>query len=95
MAETSIESRYFEHLAEYSIAICKKCRHGVLPSHVKSHVQRAHKVKRKLAEEIAEGVRTWFGLIEYASELQEPSRVVPPISQLCSRERSLAPPLWD
>ncbi|KAF2824584.1 hypothetical protein CC86DRAFT_258254, partial [Ophiobolus disseminans] len=82
MAETSIESRYFEHLAEYSIAICKKCRHGVLPSHIKRHVQRAHKVKRKQAEEIAEGVRVWVGLIEYASELQAPSQVIPPISQL-------------
>jgi hypothetical protein len=82
MAETSIEYQYFEHLAEYSIAICKRCRHGVLPSHVKSHLQRAHKVKHKQAEEIADGVYTWFGLIEYASELQEPSQVVPPISQL-------------
>jgi hypothetical protein len=82
MAETSIEYQYFEHLAEYSIAICKRCRHGVLPSHVKSHLQRAHKVKHKQAEEIADGVYTWFGLIEYASELHEPSQVVPPISQL-------------
>jgi hypothetical protein len=27
-------------------------------------------------------VRSWLGLIEYASELQAPSEVIPPISQL-------------
>jgi hypothetical protein len=27
-------------------------------------------------------VRSWSGLIEYASELQAPSEVIPPISQL-------------
>ena len=82
MAETDIEVQHFEHLAEYSIAICKECRHGVLPSHIKSHLQHAHKVKQKQAEDIAERVRSWPGLIEYASEIQVPSQVVRPISQL-------------
>ncbi|KAF2827743.1 hypothetical protein CC86DRAFT_444934 [Ophiobolus disseminans] len=82
MAEGGIELQHFEHLAEYSIAICKECRHGVLPSHIKSHLQRAHKVKQKQAEEIAERVGSWPELIEYASEMQVPSQVVAPISQL-------------
>jgi superfamily II DNA helicase RecQ len=82
MAETDVELQHFQHLAEYSIAICKDCRHGVLPSHIKSHLQRAHKVKDKQAEDIAERVRSWSGLIEYASELQAPSQVIPLISQL-------------
>jgi hypothetical protein len=82
MAETDVELQHFQHLAEYSIAICKDCRHGVLPSHIKSHLQRAHKVKDKQAENIAERVRSWAGLIEYASEIQVPSQVIPPISQL-------------
>jgi hypothetical protein len=82
MAETDIELQHFEHLAAYSIAICKECRHGVLPGHIKSHLQRAYKVKQKQAEDIAERVCSWPGLIEYASELQEPSQVIPPISQL-------------
>jgi hypothetical protein len=82
MAETDIEFQHFEHLAEYCIAICKECRHGVLPSHIKSHLQRAHKVKQKHAEDIAERVRSWPGLIEYASEIQVPSQVVAPISHL-------------
>jgi hypothetical protein len=30
MAEADIEFQHFEHLAAYSIAICKECRHGVL-----------------------------------------------------------------
>jgi hypothetical protein len=82
MAEADITFQYFEPLAEYSIAICKECRHGVLPSHIKSHLQRAHKVNHKQAEDIAERVRSWSGLIKYASELQAPSEVIPPISQL-------------
>jgi hypothetical protein len=82
MAETNAEFQHFEHLAEYSIAICKDCRHGVLPSHMKSHLQRAHKVKQKQAEDIAERVGSWPGLEEYASEIQVPSEVVTPISQL-------------
>jgi hypothetical protein len=73
MAETNIELQHFEHLAAYAIAVCKECRHGVLPSHIRSHLQRAHKVKQKQAEDIAERVRSWLGLVEYASEIQVPS----------------------
>jgi hypothetical protein len=82
MAEADIKFQYFEHLAEYSIAICKECRHGVLPSHIKSHLQRVHKVKYKRAEDMAARVRSWPGTIEYTSEIQVPSQVIPPISQL-------------
>jgi hypothetical protein len=31
MAETDIEFQHFQHLAAYSVAICKECRHGVTP----------------------------------------------------------------
>jgi hypothetical protein len=58
MAEADIEFQSFEHPAEYSIAIGKECRHGVLPSHIQSHLQRAHKIKQKQAEDIAERVRS-------------------------------------
>jgi hypothetical protein len=44
----------------------------VLPSYIKSYLQRAHKVKQKQAKEIAERVRSWLGLMEYASEIQVP-----------------------
>jgi hypothetical protein len=81
MAETDVELQHFEHLAAYSIAICKECRHGVLPSHIKSHLQCMHRFKDRQADTIAERVRSWPELIEYASELQEPSQVIAPISQ--------------
>jgi hypothetical protein len=54
----------------------------VLPSYIKSHLQRMHRVKDRQADTIAERVRSLAGLLEYASELQEPCQVVPPISQL-------------
>jgi hypothetical protein len=73
MEEAGIEFRHFEPLAEYSIAICKNCRHGVLPDYTKSHLQRAHSVKDRQADAIAESVRSWPGLMEYASEIQVPS----------------------
>jgi len=82
MTKTDVELQHFEHLAEYSIAVCKECRHGVLPSHIKSYLHCMHRVKHKLAKEIAERVRSWPGLTEYASEIQVPSQVVAPIREL-------------
>jgi hypothetical protein len=32
MTESSVAGEYFEHLVAYALAICKECRHGVLPS---------------------------------------------------------------
>ncbi|KAF2818812.1 hypothetical protein CC86DRAFT_308535, partial [Ophiobolus disseminans] len=47
---------HFKHLVEYSITICKECRHSVLPSYIKSYLQRAYKVKQKQAKDIVERV---------------------------------------
>jgi hypothetical protein len=58
MAESGIASKHFEHLDGYALAVCKECRHGVLPSQIKSHVQRSHQTKRKEAELIADEVRS-------------------------------------
>jgi hypothetical protein len=80
MAAENVEVQYFEHLAEYSIAVCKECRHGVLPSHIESHLQRIHRIKQSQARSVAEGVRNWAGVAEYASELIVPSCIIPPIS---------------
>ena len=82
MAESSVAGECFDHLAEYALAVCKKCRHGVLPSQIKSHLQRAHRVRHKQAKSIADEVSSWARLIEYASELEVPSRIVEPIHQL-------------
>ena len=82
MAESSIASEFFEHLVEYALAICKECRHGVLPSQVKSHLQRVHRASYKEAESVADEVSRWGGLIQYASEVEVPSHVIQPIPQL-------------
>lgn len=82
MAESSIAGGCFEHLVEYALAVCKECRHGVLPSQIKNHVQRTHPVKRKQAKAIAEEVGSWAGLIQYAGELEVPSQAIKPIHQL-------------
>jgi hypothetical protein len=81
MTENSVAGEYFKYLVAYALAVCKECRHGVLPSQVKSHLQRAHRVSQKQAESIAEDVASWTGLIEYASELEVPSQVIPPAIQ--------------
>ena len=73
MAESSVAGEHFEHLVEYALAVCRECRHGILPSQIKSHVQRSHHVTRKKAELIVDEVRSWAGLIEYASEVEVPS----------------------
>ena len=54
----------------------------MLPSQVKSHLQRAHRVKGKQAEIVADEVSGWAGLIEYASKLEVPSQVIQVIQQL-------------
>ena len=82
MAESSVAGEHFEHLVEYALAVCRECRHGILPSQIKSHVQRSHHVTRKKAELIADEVRSWAGLIEYASEVEVPSQVIKPVHQL-------------
>ncbi|KAK7177379.1 hypothetical protein PSPO01_16572 [Paraphaeosphaeria sporulosa] len=82
MAERSAAGKYFEHLPEYSLAICRECRHGVLPSQMPHHLQRHHRVPRKEADSIAEEVGRWTGLIQYASQLEVPREATDPISQL-------------
>jgi hypothetical protein len=82
MTESSVTGKYFGHLVAYALAVCKECRHGVLPSQVKSHLQRAHRVKGKQAEIVADEVSSWAGLIEYASEVEVPSQVIRAIQQL-------------
>ena len=56
IAESSVAGECFDYLAEYALAVCKKCRHSVLPSQIKRHLQRAHRVRHKQAESIADEV---------------------------------------
>lgn len=48
---------FFEHLVEYQVAVCRECRHGVVPSHMESHLRQMHKVEHKVAERVAEAAR--------------------------------------
>jgi hypothetical protein len=64
MAESSVRGQHFEHLVKYALAVCRECQHGVLPSYIKSHVQRAYLAKQKQAKAIAEEVGNWAGLIQ-------------------------------
>ncbi len=74
---------YFEHLMEYQLAVCRECRHAVWPDEIEGHLQgKHHKLKRKKAQEIADEVRSWPGLIPFASELEVPARIDRPIQQL-------------
>ncbi|KAF2748571.1 hypothetical protein M011DRAFT_331378 [Sporormia fimetaria CBS 119925] len=82
MKKSGMASDFFNHLVEYALVICKECRHGVLPSHVKSYLQCVHSVSCKQAELVADEVSSWTGLIEYASEVEVPSHVTQPILQL-------------
>jgi hypothetical protein len=45
---------------------------------VQSHLQRAHRVKSKPAELVADEISSWAGLIEQASELEVFSQIVEP-----------------
>jgi hypothetical protein len=55
ITEDSVAGKYIKHLVKYALAICKECRHGVLPSQIKSHLQQ-HCVSRKQAKLAAEDV---------------------------------------
>ena len=75
-------TRYFEHLVEHSLAICKECRYAVWPNQIEGHLREQHQTPRKEAQIEAECIRKWPGLIQYPSELFYPSCVVKPFTQL-------------
>ncbi|KAL5400979.1 hypothetical protein PMIN03_011921 [Paraphaeosphaeria minitans] len=83
MTESSAASQYFEHLPAYSLAICRECRYGVLPSHARRHLQSVYQgIQGRQAQSIADELESWPGLKQYASELEVPSQSIKPISQL-------------
>src|SRR5215211_2548663 len=82
MAEASMACQYFQHLAEYQVAICKECQYAVWPDQIEGHLQEQHKIKRKDASEIGLEVRSWAGVIQYPSEFVAPSQIVAPHTQL-------------
>ena len=82
MAECDIGSRFFTQLAEYPVAVCKECKHGVWPDQIEGHLQRSHKIPRKKAGLVGSSIRGWPGLARYPSELELPSQIVDPIPKI-------------
>jgi hypothetical protein len=82
MAEASMAYQHFHHLAEYRVAVCKKCQYAVWPDQIEGHLQEQHKIKRRDASEIGSEVRHWAGVIQYPSEFVPPSQIVAPHPQL-------------
>ncbi|KAK4958579.1 hypothetical protein LTR66_013176 [Elasticomyces elasticus] len=90
MAGTQIEDEFFEHLADYRLAMYKECQHAVWLDQIESHVRgKNHKVERERAVLIAERVQEWPGLIVYAGEMQIPDHVNQPIGRLSLHQDGL------
>jgi hypothetical protein len=61
---------YFTRLAEHQIMTCKTCRHGVLPSQVKSHLSGPkHRIPPERRQEIQEEIATWPELFQTEADL--------------------------
>jgi hypothetical protein len=82
MAKASIACQYFDHLAEYQVAVCRECQYAVWPDQIEGHLQEQHKIKWKVASEAGTEVRSWAGIIQYPSEFVAPSQVVAPHPKL-------------
>jgi Orsellinic acid/F9775 biosynthesis cluster protein D len=81
---------HFHHLVEYQLAVCKECQYAVWPEQIAGHLHgKHHKIPRKRAQEIAEKVCSWPGLIPFASELEVPDMIDRPIPQLVLYEDGL------
>ncbi|KAG9375907.1 hypothetical protein A1F94_013651 [Pyrenophora tritici-repentis] len=74
MSKPSIECQYFEHVPEHSVAACRECRYAVWPDQIEGHLQKQHKVSYKEAEAVGQQVRSWAGLVQYPSELEQEVR---------------------
>jgi hypothetical protein len=82
MAEARIACQYFNHLADYQVAICKQCQYAVWPDQIEGHLQEQHKIKRKVASEVGLDIRSWAGIMQYPSEFVAPSEIMAPHPQL-------------
>jgi uncharacterized C2H2 Zn-finger protein len=79
----SMQQEFFDHLAVYGLVVCKECRYAVWPKEIEGHLHgKHHRLPRKEAQQIAEEIYDWPGLIPFASELEVPFSVDIPIPQL-------------
>ena len=82
MQAENIEHQYFEHVAEYHVAVCRECQYAIWPDQIEGHLQKQHKKLLKSAQAIGDAVRQWAGLIQYPSELKIPNTGVQSVPQL-------------
>jgi len=77
---------HFTRLAEYQIMTCKTCRHGVLPSQVKSHLSGPkHRMPPARRQQIQEEIATWPELFQTEADLvrlEIPMHRPPPCTEL-------------
>ena len=74
---------FFEHLPEWQVVVCKKCRCAVWPSEVAGHLtNKQHGRPRKIANAIMEEVEGWQGVIMYPSGFDVPPFVAEPVKEL-------------
>ena len=83
ISDAAAGQEYFRHLEKWHIVVCKDCQYGVWPSHVKGHLTgKQHKIAAKEAQQIAEEVEEWPGIIQFPSEFEFPAHIEEPIPEL-------------
>ncbi|KAF2741676.1 hypothetical protein M011DRAFT_497939 [Sporormia fimetaria CBS 119925] len=81
MLGISIECQYFEHLAEYAVAVYQECRYAVWPDQIEGLLQKQYQTSYEEAREVSKGIYSWAGLIRYGSELELPKCIAAPSHQ--------------
>jgi hypothetical protein len=80
-----MHNAFFETLEEFSIVICRKCRHAVWPSQIEAHLRRAHRhVSTTMHTTLANNVRTWPDIAQDPIQLDIPAirtRAIPQLVQ--------------
>jgi superfamily II DNA helicase RecQ len=73
-------SKYFHHIGEWQVVICKTCQYAVWPTQIEGHLKnRQHRVSRKQAITISEEVQQWPGVVRFPSEFEVPAFVEVPV----------------
>src|SRR5438045_1721107 len=75
---------YCTRLTEYKIIVCKKCRQGVLPNHVDSHLGGLqHRLPLTRRRQIQEEISTWSNLFQTEADLTRLKIPVHPLPRRC------------
>ncbi|KAF2482205.1 hypothetical protein BDY17DRAFT_155157 [Neohortaea acidophila] len=83
MEESRGGIKYFYHILEWQIIVCKECQHAVWPQEVPRHLQgKQHQVLLQAARAIAIEVQEWPGVIHNKTDLAIPLYIHGPIAEL-------------